>query len=80
MRRRLASNIRKGSTVAGLDWGRKMFETRREIREAARAKAIQKAVKKAVDKERKRILTALEQYTGLPRKEIERKILQVERS
>lgn len=66
--------------AALFDWGRKMFETRREIREAARAKAIQKAVKKAVDKERKRILTALVQYTGLPRKEIERKIFQAEQS
>ena len=66
--------------AALFDWGRKMFETRGEIREAARAKAIQKAVKKAVDKERKRILTALEQYTGLPRKEIERKIFQAEQS
>ena len=66
--------------AALFDWGRKMFETRREIREAARAKVIQKAVKKAVDKERKRIVAALEQYTGLPRKEIERKILQVDRS
>ena len=57
-----------------------MFETRREIREAAVARAIQKAVKKAVEKERKRILASLEQYKGLPRKEVEQKIFQVEQS
>ena len=55
-----------------------MFETRQEIRKAARKKLIQKAVKKAVkkavDEERKRIVAALEQYTGLPRKEIERQL------
>ncbi len=66
--------------AALIDWGRRMFETRREIREAAVARAIQKAVKKAVEKERKRILASLEQYKGLPRKEVEQKIFQVEQS
>ena len=64
--------------AALFDWGRRMFETRQEIRKAARKKAIQKAVKKAVDEERKRIMAALEQYKGLPRNEIERKVFRVE--
>ena len=57
-----------------------MFETREEIRKAARKKLIQKAVKKAVDEERKRIVAVLEQYMGLPRKEIERQLFGSDRS
>ena len=57
-----------------------MFETRDEIRKAARKKLIQKAVKKAVDEDRKRIMAVLQQYTWLPRKEIERQIFGSDRS
>ena len=76
--------------AALFDWGRRMFETRQEIRKAAREKAIRKAVEKerkefkkeldkVVDEDRRRIMAALEQYKGLPRKEIERTIFQVDR-
>lgn len=64
--------------AALFDWGRKMFETRREIREAARRKALKKAAEKAVDKERKRILASWEQLQGLSRKEAKQKIFQTE--
>ena len=66
--------------AALFDWGRKMFETRQEIREAAVARAIQKAVRKAIQKERKRILASLEQYQDLPHEELKQKIFQVEQS
>ena len=57
-----------------------MFETREEIRRAARKKLIQKAVKKAVDEERKRMVAVLEQYMRLPRKEGERQLFGSDRS
>ena len=56
-----------------------MFETRVEIRRA-RKKLIQKAVKKVVDEEHKRTMAVPEQYTWLPRKEIERQIFGSDRS
>lgn len=69
--------------AALFDWGRRMFETRQEIRKAAVEKEVRKRLKKelkkVVDEDRKRIMAALEQYKGLPRKEIERTIFQVDR-
>ena len=47
--------------AALFDWGRKMFETRKAIREAAIEKAIEKAVRKAVENERRRIVASSEQ-------------------
>ena len=61
--------------AALFDWGRRMFETRKAIREAA----IEKAVEKAVEKERKRIVASWEQLQGLSRQEAEQRILQVDR-
>ena len=66
--------------AALFDWGRKMFETRKAIREAAIRKAIEKAVTKAVAKERKRILASWDRYKDLPREEIEQKIFGTEPS
>ena len=64
--------------AALFDWGRRMFETRKAIREAAIEKAIEKAVEKAVEKERKRIVASWEQLQGLSRQEAEQRILQVD--
>ena len=70
--------------AALFDWGRRMFETRKEIRKAAIKKAIrkgvQKEVQKALDEERNRIVASWEQLRGLSRKEARQKIFQVERS
>ena len=60
--------------AALFDWGRKMFETRKAIREAA----LRKAIQKAVENERRRILTNMEsweQLRGLSREEIAARIL-----
>ncbi len=62
--------------AALFDGGRRMFETRKAIREAA----IERAIAKAIEKERKRILASWEEYKDLPRKELKRKIFQVEQS
>lgn len=69
--------------AALFDWGRKMFETRKAIREAAIEKAIEKGVRKAVEQaveqavenERRRIW---EQLRGLSPEEIAARISQVD--
>ena len=66
--------------AALFDWGRRMFETRKEIRKAAIKKAIRKEVRKALDEERNRIVASWEQLQGLSRKEAREKIFRVERS
>ena len=68
--------------AALFDWGRKMFETRKAIREAAIERAIEKGVRKvvgqaveqAVENERRRIW---EQLRGLSPEEIADRISQV---
>ncbi len=62
--------------AALFDWGRRMFETRQEIRKAA----VEKAIKKAVRKELKRIVGSWEELRKLSREEVERKILGGRRS
>ena len=72
--------------AALFDWGRKMFETRKAIREAAIERAIEKAVRKAVGKaveqavenERSRIVASWEQLRRLSREEIADRISQVD--
>ena len=63
--------------AALFDWGRKMFETRKAIREAAVQKAVQKAVQEALKNERSRIAANMEswQLQGLSREEIAARIL-----
>ena len=58
--------------AALFDWGRRMFETRAEIRRAARKMAIKKAVKK----ERDRILASWEELRKLSREEARQRILE----
>ena len=60
--------------AALFDWGRKMFETRKAIREAA----IEKTVKRAVENELNRIVASLdwEQLRKLPQDEARQKILE----
>ena len=53
-----------------------MFETRQEIRKAAR----EKAIKKAVRKERDRILASWEELRGLSQEEARQKILEDDRA
>ena len=73
--------------AALFDWGRRMFETRKQIRKAAIKKGIERGVRKglrqavrdAVDEERKRILASWEELQGLSRKEAEKRIRQVKR-
>ena len=66
--------------AALFDGGRRMFETRKAIREAAIERAIARAIEKAIAKDRKRILASWEEYKDLPRKELKQKIFQVEQS
>ena len=70
--------------AALFDWGRRMFETREEVRKAAfrkeLKKAVEKEVHKAVEKERNRIVASWEQLQGLSRKEASRRIFQGGRS
>ena len=61
---------------ARLDWGRRMFETREEIRKAAVEKAIRKAVDKAVrealEDERRRLRERIAAATwNMPAAEVE---------
>ena len=48
--------------AAVFDWGRRMFETRQEIRKAAVEKAIKKAIKKEFAKLSRRLRESLEPY------------------
>ena len=68
--------------AAVFDWGRRMFETREEIRKAAVEKAIRKAVKKALKDERRRLRERIAATTwNMPAAEVERqleKLLEVE--
>ena len=62
--------------AALFDWGRKMFETRKAIREAA----LRREVQRALEEERRRIATNMaswEQFRGLSPEEIEDRISQV---
>ena len=61
--------------AAVFDWGRRMFETRKAIREAA----INQAIDKAVKKELERIVGSWEELRKLPREEFEQKILKGQR-
>ena len=61
--------------AAVFDWGRRMFETRKAIREAA----INQAIDKAVKKELERIVGSWEELRKLTREEVEQKILKGQR-
>ena len=63
--------------AALFDWGRKMFETRKAIRDAVFKKAVQEEVQKAVENERKRIAASWEQLRELSREEFADRISQV---
>ena len=59
--------------AALFDWGRKMFETRKAIREAA----LRREVQRALDEERKRIVASWDQLRKLSSEEIKDRISQV---
>ena len=61
--------------AALFDWGRRMFETRQEIRKAAVEKAIRKAVEKALEEERRRLRERIAAGTWtMPAAEVERQL------
>ena len=60
--------------AALFDWGRRMFETRKAIREAA----IERAINKAVEKKIERIVASWEQLRGLSQDEAKRQILEID--
>lgn len=69
--------------AAVFDWGRRMFETREEIRKAAVEKALRKGIKKALRNERQRIRERIATYSslfapGVNVKEIEKKLLETD--
>ena len=74
--------------AALFDWGRRMFETRQEIRKAAveRAirkaveKAVKKAVKKAIEDERRRLRERIATTWNMPAAEVERQLFGRDRS
>ena len=69
--------------AALFDWGRRMFETRQEIRKAAveRAirKAVEKAVKKAIEDERRRLRERIATTWNMPAAEVERQLFSRDR-
>ena len=61
--------------AALFDWGRRMFETRQEIRKAAFEKAVKKAVEKALEDERRRLRERIAAATwNMPATEVERQL------
>ena len=61
--------------AAVFDWGRRMFETRQEIRKAAFEKAVKKAVEKALEDERRRLRERIAAATwNVPAAEVERQL------
>lgn len=68
--------------AALFDWGRRMFETRQEIRKAAREKAVRKLVKKeadravreALEEERRRLRERIAATWNIPAAEVERRL------
>ena len=62
--------------AALFDWGRRMFETRQEIRKAAFEKAVKKAVEKALEDKVRRISERAEAL-NIPREDV-KKLLEVE--
>ena len=62
--------------AALFDWGRRMFETRQEIRKAAFEKAVKKAVEKALEDKFRRISERAEAL-NIPREDV-KKLLEVE--
>ena len=66
--------------AALFDWGRRMFETRQEIRKAAVEKAIEKAVRKALEDERQRIRELVASSWNVSPAEVDKKLFEVEPS
>ena len=60
--------------AALFDWGRRMFETRQEIRKAAVEKAIRKAVEKALEDERRRVRERIVATWNVPAAEVDRQL------
>lgn len=67
--------------AALFDWGRRMFETRQEIRKAAVEKAIRKAVEKALEDERRRLRERIAAATwNMPAAEVERRLFETDQA
>jgi hypothetical protein len=67
--------------AALFDWGRRMFETREEIRKAAVEKAIRKAVEKALKDERRRLRERIASATwSMPAAEVERQLFETDQA
>lgn len=67
--------------AALFDWGRRMFETRQEIRKAAFEKAVKKAVEKALEDERRRLRERIAAATwNMPAAEVERRLFETDQA